>query len=140
MVKSKAIGFVVWLLCFALSIFLLLIIPNSYPRTIFVTLIFDVIAFCSQLIIWLIVLKQIQEPRKAFYNYPVLLVSTSYLIIEMVMCLVIAIIGDYLSFKTAIIINFVIMVIAWIMLVLLIPAKSHVERLDSRQKNHHIEL
>lgn len=140
MVKSRIIGLVVWLLSFALSIVLLLIIPNSYAQSIWVTLIFDVIAFCSQLILWLIVLKQIQEPRKAFYNYPVLFVSTSYLGIEIVMCLVTAIIGDYLSFKVAIIINFIIMVIAWVVLVLLMPAKSHVERLDLRQKHHHIEL
>lgn len=140
MVKSKATRIIVWLLCFALSVFLLFIIPNEFTQAIWVTLIFDVIAFVSQMILWMTVLGRVSESKGVFNRYPVMMVSAFYMIAELIMCIITPVIGTSFSMKMSLIINFVIMVIAWIIIVLLISSKNHVERLDSRQKNHHVEL
>lgn len=140
MVKSKTTRLIVWLLCFALSVFLLFIIPNEFSQAVWVTLVFDVIAFVSQLILWMTVLGHVSEPKGVFNRYPVMMVSAFYMIAELILCIITSVIGTSLSMKTSLIINFVIMVIAWIIIILLINSKNHVERLDLRQKDHHVEL
>ena len=140
MVKSRTTRIIVWLLCFALSVFLLFIIPNEFTQAMWVTLIFDVIAFVSQMILWMTVLGQVSESKGVFNRYPMMMVSIFYMMAELVMCIITPVIGTSLSMKTSLIINFVIMVIAWIIIVLLISSKNHVERLGSRQKDHHVEL
>ena len=140
MVRSKALRLAAWLLCFALSIFLLFVIPKSYTPSIWVALIFDVIAFVSQLILWIIILDQASDSKGVFNRYPIMAVSTSYLIAELIVCIVTSVLGASLSLKTSLIVNFLIMVVAWVVIVLLISSKNHIERLDSRQKDRHIEL
>lgn len=53
MKKNKSVILIVWLLCFALTMALLLLIPSQISPSIYVALTFDIIAFVSQLILWL---------------------------------------------------------------------------------------
>lgn len=138
--KSRIIKCVIWFLAFALSVFLLLVIPGGYSQSIWVTFVFDVIAFVSQLILWLIILNKSGGAKGVFNRYPTMVVSSLYLIAEFIICVVTAVMGLSIPFKTSLIINFIVMVIAWIILLMLILSKDHVERIDSRQKDHHVEL
>ena len=138
--KSKIIKCVIWFLAFALSVFLLLVIPSSYSQSIWVTLVFDVIAFVSQLILWLTIFNRPVGAKGVFNRYPTMLVSSLYLIVEFIICIVMAVMGSSIPFKMSLIINFIVMVIAWIILLMMILSKDHVERIDSRQKDHHVEL
>lgn len=69
-----------------------------------------------------------------------MMVSVIYMVIQFVICIVTGVIGTMLSFKVALIINFVVCIIMWILIMMLGFAKDHVQRIDSRQKNHHTEL
>ena len=138
--KSKIIKCVIWFLAFALSVFLLLVIPSSYSQSIWVTLVFDVIAFVSQLILLLTIFNRPVGAKGVFNRYPTMLVSSLYLIVEFIICIVMAVMGSSIPFKMSLIINFIVMVIAWIILLMMILSKDHVERIDSRQKDHHVEL
>ena len=140
MEKAKVIKYVIWFLAFALSVFLLLVIPSSYSQSIWVTLVFDVIAFVSQLILWLTIFNRPVGAKGVFNRYPTMLVSSLYLIVEFIICIVMAVMGSSIPFKMSLIINFIVMVIAWIILLMMILSKDHVERIDSRQKDHHVEL
>ena len=51
MKKNKSVILIVWLLCFALTMALLLLIPSQISPSIYVALTFDIIAFVSQLIL-----------------------------------------------------------------------------------------
>ena len=138
--KSKIIKCAIWFLTFALSVFLLLVIPSGYSQSIWVTLVFDVIAFVSQLILWLTIFNRPVGAKGVFNRYPTMLVSALYLIVEFIICIVTAVMESSIPFKTSMIINFIVMVIAWIVLLMMILSKDHVERIDSRQKDHHVEL
>lgn len=138
--KSKIIKCVIWFLAFALSVFLLLVIPNSYSQSIWVTLVFDTIAFVSQLVLWLTIFNRPIGAKGVFNRYPTMLISSLYLVIEFIICVIVAVAGSSISFKMSLIINFIIMVVAWIILLMMILSKNHVERIDSRQKDHHVEL
>ncbi len=138
--KSKIIKCVIWFLAFALSVFLLLVIPNSYSQSIWVTLVFDTIAFVSQLILWLTIFNRSIVAKGIFNRYPTMLISSLYLAIEFIVCVIVAVAGSSISFKMSLIINLIIMVVAWIILLMMILSKNHVERIDSRQKDHHVEL
>ncbi len=138
--KFKIIKCAIWFLTFALSVFLLLVIPSGYSQSIWVTLVFDVIAFVSQLILWLTVFNRPVGAKGVFNRYPTMLVSALYLIVEFIVCIVTAVMESLIPFKTSMIINFIVMVIAWIILLMMVLSKDHVERIDSRQKDHHVEL
>ena len=138
--KSKITKCVIWFLTFALSVFFLLVIPSSYSQSIWVTLVFDVIAFVSQLILWLIAFNKSMGAKSVFNHYPTMFVSSLYLIVEFIICIVTSIAGSSIPVKVAMMINLIVMVIAWIVLLMTILSKNRVERIDSRQKDHHVEL
>lgn len=138
--KSRIIKCVIWFLAFALSVFLLLVIPGSYSQSIWVTLVFDVIAFVSQLILWLTIFNKPVGTKGVFNRYPTMFISSLYLVIEFIICVIVAVAGSSISFKMSLIINFIIMVVTWIILLMMILSKDHVERIDNRQKDHHVEL
>ena len=140
MVKSKIFKFIIWFLTFVLSVFLLLMIPNSYSYSIWVTLVFDTIAFVSQLVLWLTIFNRPVGAKGVFNRYPTMIISSTYLAVEFMICVIVAVAGSSISFKIALIINFIIMVMAWIILLIMILSKDYIERLDNRQKDHHVEL
>lgn len=138
--KAKLKKCVIWFLTFALSVFLLLVIPGSYSQSIWVTLVFDVTAFVSQLVLWLTIFNRSIGVTGVFNRYPTMLVSSLYLIVEFFICIATAVMESSISLKMSLIINFIVMVIAWTILLMLISSKDHIERLDTRQKDHHVEL
>lgn len=133
-------GILIWLLGFIMSIFLILIIPEYYSNIIWCALAFDVIAFVSQLFLWIDLLKSTGSPKDIFWGSPVMAVSAVYLIIQFVICIVSIMLQDSLSLKTMLIGNFVLMAVAWIIILATINAKDYIGRVDSCQKNHHIKL
>lgn len=138
--KSKIITCVIWFLTFSLSLFLLLVIPSSYSQSVWVTLVFEVIAFLSQLILWLIIFDRPVGAKGGFNCYPIMMISLFYLIVEFIIGIVMAVMGASISFKISLIINFIVMVIAWIVLLMMILSKEHLERIELRQNDHHVEL
>ena len=136
--SKKVLGIIVWFLGFALSIFLLMIVPVSYTTSIWVTFVFDVIAFVSQLLLMVVVLfKEEKGVQGTYYRLPTVTVSMIYMVIQFVICIIMGVAGGNISLKVALIINLVLCIIMWILIVLLCLAKSHFQRIDSRQKNHH---
>jgi len=135
---NKKIGIVVWFLFFALTVFLLFIIPNEYTTEIWVTLGFTVVAFVSQLCMWLSMFKEKETPKGTFYNTPAAMVSTFYMLIQLVICVVTA--NKIMELKPTIIVNFVVLILCWIVLCMLVASKNHAKKVDSRQKDHHTKL
>lgn len=140
MEKYKIIKIIIWFLAFALSIFLLLIIPSNYSQSIWVALVFDTTAFVSQLILWLTAFRGASGEKATFNRYPMMMVSIIYLSVELAICIATALMGTSLSFKASLIINFIVMIVAWIILLMMILSKNHIERIDTQQKYHHVEL
>ena len=49
---KKNYGVVIWGLIFVCTIFLTLIIPDSYSQEIWTAIVFDIMAFVCQLLVW----------------------------------------------------------------------------------------
>ena len=138
--KSRKTGISIWTIAFALSVFLLLIIPNHYTGSVYVTLVFDGVAFISTLVLWLNLFKNSKSASDIFYCSPAMTVSTGYLIIQFILCIVVGILADTITVKLSLILNFILAVIMWILILSTLTSKNHAQRVDARQKNHHIEL
>lgn len=138
--RNRKLGIALWAIAFALSVFLTLIIPAHYCSSIFVTLTFDVIAYISVLILWINLFRNTNTPDDAFYNSPAITISTVYLAIQLILCIVVGLIVDTITFKMILILNVVLMAVAWFLILSTIITKGHVQRVDARQKNHHVEL
>lgn len=140
MIKNKTIGISIWLILFVVSIFLLFFIPNQYSNSIYVTLVFDCIAFISQLILWMNILKPNTKAKEIFVSTPSFLLSIAYVAIQFIICIVTALINNRLSFKSSLLINVILLAIMWILILTTISAKNHINDVDVRQKDHHVEL
>lgn len=138
--SKKIIGAIIWFLGFALSVFLLMIIPDSYSSSIWVTLVFDIIAFISQLILWLTLFKGKVDAQGTFYRTPAMTLSMIYIAVQFVICVIMGFAGKTISFKASLIVNFVVCIFIWILILMLGLARDHAQRIDSRQKNHYTEL
>ena len=137
MKKSRYLGIIIWVLLFALTAFLLLIIPSEYNGNIWATLVFDILAFLFSGILFL---SKSRNSRETFYKYPAMTMSTVYLVVQFAVSLVISLMNQAIHFKIVLIINFVVLVVMWTLILSALMAKEKIESLDSRQKDHHTEL
>ena len=133
MKKAKVIAVSVWALLLILSIFLLLVIPNNYTNAIWATFIFVVIAFVSQLVLWCFLFKK-NEQKDKFYFYPTAVISSFYIFAQFFLCILTPVLVNVISFKVSLIVNFLIMIIAWILILLTVLSKDYIEKIDESQK------
>lgn len=137
---KKTIGASILFLVFALSLFLLMIIPDNYSPEIYVTLVFDIITFASQLLLWQALFMRKTDAQGLFYRTPIMMLSMIYMVVQLVICLIVGFAGNKIGFKVSLIVNFVVCILMWILILMLGFARDHTHRIDSRQKNYHIEL
>lgn len=140
MTKSKMALICAWFSSFMLSVFLILIIPENYTSVVITALVFDGVAFLSQFILWLKHAKEAQSAEGIFQKAPIFSVSCAYLAIEFAFSLICAAFSSALSFKAVLIINVCIFAVVWVLICALIGSKSHIQQVESRQKNNHVEL
>lgn len=134
---KKYYGLIIWGLLLILTLFLALIIPKEYTAQIWTILVFDVIAFLSQFITWF---AKAKSSKETFYKYPSMTMSSIYLILQFGISTLTAIINTGMPFELLLIIEAILLVIMWILILSTLMAKDKIESLDSRQKDHHIEL
>ena len=140
MIKSKTAFLILWGTAFALTLFLLLIIPAQIMGITVVALVFDCVGFISQLILWLKLARGEQSATDVFRNAPAAVVTCAYLAILLVLSILYGVFPNTFPVKTAVIVNVIIMAAAWLLLVVLLGTKGYIQRIDSRQRDHHIEL
>lgn len=140
MIKSKKALIIFWGIAFALTLFLVLIIPAQITGITVVALVFDCVGFFSQLILWLKLSRGEERAKDVFRNAPAAVVTCVYLAILFVLSILYGVFPNTLTVKTAVIANVIIMAATWLLLVALLGAKGHIQRIDSRQRDHHIEL
>lgn len=137
---NRKLGIAIWTITFTLSVFLILVIPNHYSVCIWTTLVFDAIAYISSLALWMNLFRNANTPADVFYCSPTITVSTAYLVIQLILCIVVGFMVDTISFKMTLVLNIVLMAVVWFLILTAIIAKGHSQRVDSRQKDHHVEL
>lgn len=140
MIDGKKVLLIIWGLIFTLTLILLFFIPEQITSVTFVFLTFDCIGFIALLILWINLMRGKQNAKDVFGHFPALIVSCIYLLILFVLSILCGFLPSLFSVKVSILINIIVMVIAWSVLVVLLGTKGHIHRVDSRQRDHHIEL
>lgn len=134
---SKIVTSMVLFLLYGLTLFFLFFIPDTYTNSIWVMLIFDSVAFISQLALWM---TNFGGKAAVFYKYPAMTISTGYLSIQFILCIISAFTANVISFKLALVLNVLLLVIAWILLILTMFSVKHIQKVEIRQNDHHIKL
>ena len=138
MKNNKLLGVVLWFLALAAVHLIVFLAARELTAALWISYGFTMFAFVSQLVLWLVVWKKPMDGRHQFLHTPVLSYSLRYLIAQTVLCLIFAFVR--VSVKTAVLVNGLVLIAFFALMVLSLIGKNHIERVDRRQKDHHIEL
>ena len=140
MLKSKKALTVIWCLAFAFSAFFTFYIPDNINRIVIIAMVFTCVGYLSQLLLWLRLLRTPQGAEGRFRNMPVAVASGGYLACVSAFGIICSAVQNSIPEKTTVIINTVVLIAAWIVIAALLGTKGYIQRVDSRQRNHHVEL
>lgn len=136
--NNKILGVLLWVIALLAVHLVIFVIPDAYTMAVWVTYGFTLFAFLSQLILWIWIWRKEVSAVEQFLHTPTLTVSVAYLALQFVLDLLFAVIPA--SVKVTILANAVLAIILGSMLVGSLITKNSIQRLDKRQKNHHVEL
>ncbi len=140
MIKSRKAFLIPWGIAFALTLFLLLIIPAQITGVTIAALVFDCVGFLSQLVLWTRLERGAPGAKDVFGNAPAAVAACIYLAILLVFSILCGAFPDMFSVKSAVIFHVILLAAVWLLLAALLGAKGHIQRVDSRQRDHHSEL
>lgn len=138
--KSKKIGIAVWALGLVFSMVLLFCLGKEFSATFWITFAFVCVAFASSLVFQLIAWSEKHSSDEQFLKFPAITVSLIYIISQIPICILFAVGAEVIPFKIAIIVNATVLIIAWIAILSSLAGSDHIQKVNSRQKDHHTEL
>ena len=130
----------IWALGFILSNVLLFTIANSLTLTLWITFAFIVIAYATVLFLWVLTAQRSKTVDEQFLKLPSLTLSLFYLGVQMPLALIFALGATTISHRIAILIHAVILIVSWIIMIGALAGNHHIEKVNSRQKDHHKKL
>lgn len=131
--KKAGLTAALWLLGFAAEAALLLFLTPVYTAVTWIALAFTAAAWLSQALLW----RKGGDVQNRFFCYPGMTVSAGYLLAQLVICCVFARVP--VTVKTAVFVNLLVLLIAWMLIVGTALAREHIEKVDRRQRDHHIK-
>ncbi len=138
MKNNRLLGIVLWGVGLAVECLLLLCLARTYPAAVWVTFGFTLFVFLSQLVLWLSVWRKPLTAEDNFLHMPLFTLSLRYMILQAIPCLLFAFWQT--AAQIAVLVNAAISVVMWVLLILSMIAKGHIEKVDGRQKNHRVKL
>lgn len=137
---DKKIAIAVWFLALALANILLFALAQSMTPTFWITLVFVWAAFLSSLIFQWRMLKVSKTPDDGFLYIPAFVISLIYELIQIPMAIIFGLGSAVISWKAALLIQGVLLVVAWASALLSLGGNDHIRKVNSRQKDHHTEI
>lgn len=137
---SKKIAVAVWLLGLALANLLLFVLERGITPTFWVTLAFVWVAFLSTLVFQIYLAKRSQTPDDGFLHIPAFAVSLTYAVAQIPVSVIFALGSAAIPAKVALLVQGVLLIAAWAAALLSLGGNDHIQKVNSRQKNHHTEL
>lgn len=138
--SNKKLGIIIWGLCLVLAMILLFCLERGLTTTFWVTLGFVCAAFLSALVFQILTWKSTNTLDKQVLHFSGILLSNIYVLIQLPICIVFSLGSNSIPFKASIIINAIIFIAAWVLILSSLVGNDHIERVNSRQKDHHVEL
>lgn len=140
MSNDRKMGLIVWGLCMLLCTVLIFSLEHGFTRTLIITIMFVCFAFISFFIFQSYIWKKGRTREGVFLKISSIIVSYFYLLVQIPICIIFSIGSNIISYKIAILVNMVLVVIVWGMILGGLVGNEHIEKVNNRQKNHHIEL
>ena len=138
--KNKLLGIISWFLCLMLCLVLLFSLNRGLTATFWVTVASVAVAFISGLIFQLEVWKKVETLDGKFLHIPALTFSMLYMAAQIPVSIIFALCSQLLSYKTAILANAVLLIIAWLLVLGSMVGNGYIGKVNSRQEDHHVEL
>lgn len=138
--SNRKLGIIIWGLCFALAMVLMFCLERGLTTTFWVTSGFVCAAFLSALVFQILAWKTVNTLDKQVLHLPGILLSNIYALIQLPICILFSLGSNSIPFKASIIINAIILIVAWILILASLVGNDRIERINSRQKDHHVEL
>lgn len=138
--SNKKLGIIIWGLCFALAMILLFCLERGLTTTFWVTFGFVCVAFMSALVFQILIWKTANTLDEQVLHCPGIFLSNIYVLIQLPICIIFSLGSNSIPSKAAIIINAIILIGAWILIFASLVGNDHIERVNGRQKDHHVEL
>ena len=130
----------IWALGFILSNVLLFTIANTLTLTLWITFAFIVIAYTTVLFLWVHTAQQARTANEQFLKLPSLTLSLFYLGVQLPLAIIFALGATTISHRIAILIHAVILIGSWLLIISALVGNHHIEKVNSRQKDHHKKL
>lgn len=137
---SKKIFLAVWALGLVLANVLLFTLSQSMTATVWITLAFVWLAFLSTLAFQFLAAKKSKTPDDAFLHIPALAASIVYEVLQIPVCLIFALGATTIPAQAAFLTQAILLIVAWAAILLAPGGNDHIKKVNSRQKDHHIEL
>jgi hypothetical protein len=137
--KNKKLGIAAWLLGLALANILLFCLSHGLTPTFWITFCFVWIAFLSVLIFQLFIWKRMTPADAQALYLSALLVSYVYLVVQIPICVIFALGSSIIPWKAALLIQAVLLILAWIVAIGSLAGNDHIRDVNNRQRNPRTE-
>ena len=138
--KNYVYALSIWGLSFLLVLVLMLVFQKGLTPTFWITLAFVCIAFVSTLSCQNMAWNGKKTMESQFMKLPSIAISGIYMAAQIPLGLVFSLGATSISSKSALLVNAAVLIIAWIGIISGISGNDYIQKVNSRQKNHHTEL
>lgn len=138
--SNRKLSIIIWGLSFALAMVLMFCLEQGLTTTFWVTLGFACAAFLSTLIFQILAWKTANTIDKQVSHFLGILFSNIYALLQLPICIIFSLGSNSIPVKVSIITNVIILIVAWVLILASLVGNNHIERVNSRQKDHHVEL
>jgi hypothetical protein len=98
------------------------------------------LAFLSSLIFQLLAWKRVTNLDAQALHLPALSISYVYMVIQIPLCVIFALGSNAIPWKASLLIHAVLLILVWIAVIGSLAGNDHIQKVNSRQKDHHREL
>jgi len=134
--NNKILGLIAWVLGLTFSLLLIFFVPKNLTESTYAVSVCTVLVYLLHLTLWL----ALQKGKVEFHNLPPLTLSILSLLAQSIWAIIVSFASAVISAKTAILVSVLLIIIQVFVIVLAIVSKNHIESVNKRQKDHHIEL
>lgn len=140
MQNGKKYILITWILSLILCNIVLFGFADQVTENILYTSIFVEIAFISSLIFILYSMKHVDDFNHGILHVPLVILSLSYSIIQLPVCIACVLIQGIVSTKIIVLFNLILLIVIWLFAIISVIGNQHINEVNYRQKDHHIEL
>jgi hypothetical protein len=115
-------------------------LETGLTPTFWIAFAFVCVSFVSSLIFQSLIWKSAKTLDEQFIHFPPITITYIYMIVQIPVGIVFALGSGAIPYKIAIIVNAVLLVVAWVTILAGLAGNDHITKVNGRQKDHHTEL